>query len=272
MEATKQTKKWTNKRIAKLVVDIVCWIFFVFALVFTVFAFTAQSSVAKFPTFGGKAMLTVESGSMEGDHGFKAGDLIIVKILPDGTSEDAKIKEERKAAISELKPTVYSSTDPTKIEEYGSVVTFWKDLNADGTLELNTHRIISIETRPDGHYEYITKGDHNNSVDPYKIIDNDIIGVWTGSRVAGMGSFISFLQPGEPIEKHLGFILFIILPLAGFLTYEVVYLVLVIKKAKNKDKRLISAAEEELIKQQAVEEFLKKQEAEKASDKSTDDK
>lgn len=260
MEAVKENKKWNGKRIAKLVIDIVCWIFFIFALVFTVFAFTAQSSAAKYPTIGGKAMLTVESGSMEGDHGFKAGDLIIVKILPEANSKDEKKLEERTKAILELKETKYNAEDPTKIEEYGSVVTFWKDLNADGTLELNTHRIISSEVRPDGHIVYVTKGDHNPSVDPYQIIDNDIIGVWTGKRVAGMGSFISFLQP-----PHVGFFVCIILPLAGFLAYEVVILVLTIRKAKNKDRKVISAAEEELIKQKAVEEFLAKQEAEKAS-------
>ena len=272
MEAVKETKKWTGKKIAKLIVDIVCWIFFAIALVFTVLAFTAQSSAAKFPTIGGKAMLTVETNSMEGEHGFYVGDMIIVKVFPESNSTKPEDLEKRKAAISELKETTYNAEDPTKIDEYGSVVTFWKDLDQDGTLELNTHRIIKAETRPDGHIAYITKGDNNPYVDPYQILDNDIIGVWNGKRMSGFGTFITFLQPGTPVEKHLGFILFIIVPLAGFLTYEVIYLVLVVKKMRNKDKRLISAAEEELIKQKAVEEYMAKQDAEKAQNKSKDEK
>ncbi len=132
-------------------------------------------------------------------------------------------------------------------------------------MELNTHRVIKVETRADGHYEFITKGDHNPGNDPYKVLDNDVVGVWTGKRVAGMGSFISFLQP-----PHLGFFLCIILPLAAFLAYDIVYLVVTIKKSKAKDRRIISKAEEELIKQKAIEEFLAKQEAEKASKDKSD--
>ena len=266
MEAVQENKKWTGKRIAKLIVDIVCWIFFAIALVFTVFAFTAQSSVAKFPTIGGKAMLTVESPSMEGDHGFSEGDLIISKILPDVESKDKEDIEERANIISELKVTTYD-TDGSIIE-YGDVITFWKDLDADGTLELNSHRIIGTVARTDGHCEFITKGDNNVAKDNYTVLDNDIVGVWTGGRVRGMGSFITFLQP-----PHVGFFVCIILPLAGFLAYEVVVLVLTVKKMKGNDKRVISAAEEELIKQKAIEEFMAKQEAEKeAQEKSSDEK
>lgn len=265
MEAVQENKKWTGKKIAKLVVDIVCWIFFVFALVFTVFAFTAQSSVAKFPTIGGKAMLTVESNSMEGDHGFYVGDLIISKVLPDADSEKQEDKDQRAKAISELKVTTYNADG--SIAEYGDVITFWKDLNADGVLELNSHRIVGTVTRIDNHYEFVTKGDNNPTKDSYTVLDNDIVGVWTGGRAPGLGGFIKFLQPPQ-----VGFFVCIILPLAGFLAYEVVILVLAVKKAKGSDKRIISKAEEELIKQKAIEEFLAKQEAEKAQNNSKDEK
>lgn len=265
MEAVQENKKWTGKRIGKLVVDIVCWIFFVFALVFTVFAFTAQSSVAKFPTIGGKAMLTVESDSMEGDHGFKVGDLIISKVLPDANSEKQEDKDERAKTISELKVTTYNA-DGT-IAEYGDVITFWKDLNADGVLELNTHRIIGTVTRSDNHYEFVTKGDHNQYKDSYTVLDNDIVGVWTGGRAPGLGGFIKFLQPPQ-----VGFFVCIILPLAAFLAYEVVVLVLAVRKAKGVDNKVISAAEEELIKQRAIEEYIAQQKADEAHNKSKDEK
>lgn len=259
MEATKEIKKWDAKRISKLIVDIVCWIFFAFALVFTVFAFAAQNSVTKYPTFGGKAWLTVETNSMEGDHGFYVGDLIVSKVLPSANDEDPKKQEERYTTLSQLKATEYNADG--SIKSYGDVVTFWKDVNSDGVPDLNSHRIEKIfeSTKNPGHLEYQTKGD-NAKPDGYTIFDDSIIGVWTGTRIGGLGSFIKFLQPPQ-----VGFFVFIILPLAGFLAYEVVILVLTIRKMKGKDQKVISAAEEELIKQRAIEEFLAKQEAEKAS-------
>jgi len=265
MEAVKETKKVNGKKVAKIIVDVVCWIFFIFALVFTVFAFTAQSSVAKFPTIGGKAMLTVESQSMEGDHGFYVGDLIIVKVLPDAETEVASKLEERNNAISALKATERNADG--SIKTYGDVITFWKDLNADGVLELNSHRIEAIfpSIVNPGHLEFQTKGDNNALKDGYTIIDDSIIGVWTGKRVAGMGSFINFLQP-----PNVGFFVCIILPLAGFLAYEVVILVLTVKKAKGGSSKAITEAEKEMIKQQAIEEFLKKQESDKAAKKDSE--
>lgn len=259
MEAKKE--KWTGKRIAKLVVDIVCYIFFAFALVFTIFAFTAQNSSTGVPTIGHKALLTVESPSMKGENGFDEGDLIFVKVLPDVQDEDKA--EERAKAISELKVTEYNADG--SIKELGDVITFKKDLNYDGVLELNTHRIIGVETDANGHLYFTTKGDNNLSNDNDKVIDNDILGVWTGKKNAGGGKFLHDLQPPQ-----YGFFVFIIVPLAGFLTYEIVLLVLTIKKMKEGDGRKISAAEEELIKQKAIEEYLKKQEAEKASQENSE--
>lgn len=227
------------KKVTKIVVDVVFWIFFVFALAFTVLAFTAQSSPTGYPTIGGKSFLTVQSTSMESEKGFYKGDLIVIETFKT-ESED---KTARTESISKL--------------NVGDVITFKKDLNGDGVVELNTHRIIE-KLQTTTHYYFHTKGDANPSQDAYDIFDSDILGKWTGKRIAGLGSFIHFLQPPQ-----VGFFVVIILPLAGFLTYEVVYLVINVKKMKKGEKRTISAAEEELIKQKAVEEYLKKQEAEK---------
>ena len=209
---------------------------------------------------------------MEGEHGFYEGDLIITKILPDANLEEDETKKaeyttQRNEVFAELKAATYSADNT--LEELGDVITFKKDLNGDGTVELNTHRIVEVRIDAiNGHYYFVTRGDNVGHNDPYEVVDNDVVGVWTGKRIAGMGSFISFLQP-----PHVGFFVFIILPLAGFLAYEIVILVLTVKKMKGgSDKRTISKAEEELIKQQAIEEFLKKQEAEKANKKDSDNK
>lgn len=250
MEATKETKKWNAKRISKLVVDIVCWIFFAFALVFTVFAFSAQASKTNVPTIGNKALLNVQTDSMIGEDGFKPGDLIVIKVFP--AIEETKKADERKEFIADLKE--------------GDVVTYWIDLNNDGVRELNSHRIVEVNTIG-GQTAFTTKGDNNPANDTNAVFDTDVVGVWTGKKAAGMGSFIDFLQP-----PHIGFFVFIIVPLAGFLAYEVVVLVLTIKKMKDGDKRSISKADEELIKQKAIEEYLKKQEAEKEASKENSEK
>lgn len=229
------------KKTTKIVVDVIFWIFFVFSLALTILAFTAQSSPTGVPTIGDTAMLTVESDSMEGEDGFYKGDLIFVEVFPD-EEEDKNGRTEKMAEL-----------------QVGDVITFRKDLDGDGIVDLNTHRIIS--TRMNGEsYVFSTKGDNEEYQDLYEIYDSDIVGIWTGKRMAGFGSFINFLQPPQ-----VGFFVCIILPLAGFLTYEVIVLVLTVKKMKGKDKKTITKEEEELIKQKAIEEFLKKQEAEKTT-------
>lgn len=227
------------KKVTKIVVDVIFWIFFVIALAFTVLAFTAQASPTGYPTIGGKALLTVQSDSMESKDGFYKGDLIVVKMFKT-EKEDAATRKQEIAAL--------------KVKD---VITFKMDINGDGLEELNTHRIIEILEK-DGHVVFHTKGDNTSAQDPYNLYDSKVLGKWTGTRVGGLGAFINFLQPPQ-----VGFFVVIILPLAGFLTYEIVYLVINVKKMKKGDKRTISAAEEELIKQKAVEEYLKKQEAEK---------
>ena len=231
------------KKTTKIVVDVVFWVFFVFALAFTVLAFMARASAVNgFPQIGNTTLLTVETDSMKSEKGFSAGDLIVCTVIKD----DEK-------AISEL-----------KAGEDGDVITFKHTVqDSDGTYKtiFVDHRIIEIDNRG-GYTVFTTHGDNNPSGVNEAVRDDQVIAKWTGKKVAGLGSFISFLQP-----PHWGFFVVIILPLAGFLAYEIVVLVKAIQEIKGKDKRLISAAEEELIKQQAVEEFLKKQEAEKADKK-----
>jgi len=233
-----------TKRITKIVVDVIFWLFFAFALCTTILAFSAQSSPTGYPEVGNKIMLTVQSDSMSGEDGFNEGDLIFINSF-DTEEENA---DARKESISKL--------------QIGDVITFRRDLNNDGVVELNTHRIISIETLVDGQYVFRTQGDNKDLPDTYSIYECDILGKWNGKRLAGAGAVIDFLKP-----PHFGFFALIILPLTGFFAYEVIILVIYVRKIKNKDKRVITEADEELIKQKAIEEFLKKQEAEKNNQK-----
>lgn len=246
------------KKITKIVVDVIFWVFFAFALAFTVLAFTAQSSTTGVPTIGNKAFMTVKTDSMDGEGGFKVGDLIVVEVLPEIESGDKKDE------------TINAKREALSNIEVGQSITFKMIVTDEkGTHEaFNTHKVIEITPDPAKPDDMLAATFHTQGInvalpDAEPPVGADVLGVWTGSRVKGLGSFITFLQPGKGPE-HLGFPLLIILPLAGFFAYEVVILVLNVKKLKgDSGKRTISKAEEELIKQQAVEEFLKKQEAEK---------
>ncbi|MCQ2771489.1 MAG: signal peptidase I [Clostridia bacterium] len=231
------------KKTGKIIADVAFWIFFVFALAFTVLAFTAKASAVNgFPQIGDKTLLTVETDSMKGPNGFNAGDLIISRVIKDNDEEIAKLK-------------------------VGDVITFRHTLDTGNTIFVD-HRIIDIAPQGDTKYYFTTHGDNNPDGVNETTSSDKVYAVWTGQQVPGLGGFIHFLQPPQ-----WGFFVFIIIPLAGFLGYEIVVLVLNIKQIRNKDKKLITAADEELIKQKAIEEFLKQQEAEKAAqDKSSDNK
>lgn len=231
------------KKTTKIVVDVVFWIFFVFALAFTVLAFMSRSSAVNgFPQIGDKTLLTVQTDSMKSDRGFATGDLIVSKV----------IKDDQKA-ISELQPDQVITFKWTIQDQDGSYKTIFVD-----------HRII--EVHPQGERVYFTThGDANPEGVNETPRDDQVLAVWTGQKIPGLGGFINFLQPPQ-----WGFFVFIIIPLAGFLTYEIIVLVKTVQQMKGKGTHTLTAAEEELIKQKAIEEFLEKQEAEKASEKKTD--
>ena len=84
-----------------------------------------------------------------------------------------------------------------------------------------------------------------------------IIAKYTGKKIGGLGSASTFLG------SQLGFGLCILLPLALFFTYELVVFIRTVVKVKNDGKKMITAEDEEIIKQRAIEEYLKMKEAER---------
>ena len=218
-QATPQQNK--TKKIVGIVLNVLLWIFLVFAFVMVVFAFSSTSNEYRVPILGKKVILTVQSDSMKPV--FKSGDLLVAKVLTD--EEKAQLKE-------------------------GDIVTFFVDLNNDGVKELNTHRIVSVNNGV-----FKTKGDNNAINDSYDVYARDIVATWKegDTKIGGLGGFISFLQ------SSTGFLIVIVIPLAAFFVYEVVKLILTILKLKNKDKKTITASDEEEIKRKAIEEYLKSQ-------------
>ena len=230
-----QSEKHTAKKVLRIVGNVLIWIFIIFAALTTVLAFAAQSSSDGIPAIAGRAILTVQTDSMsrsaveEGkvkledgwEQGFNAGDIIIGKKL---------VPEEQKSL------------------KVGDVVTFKADLDGNGTDELNSHRIVEVTQNDAGEVAYVTRGDNNPGQDNDPVSWQYVICRYTGTRLAGLGKVLDFLQTST------GFLVVIVLPLVAFFVYELIVF-------KNAGKKQITAADEEAIKQKAIEEYLKQQQA-----------
>lgn len=211
------------KKVLNVVLNIFIWIFVAFSLLVTIMTFSATSDPANVPSLAGRCFLFVESPSMKPL--FVEGDLIIGQKL---TQEEANSLE------------------------VGDVITFYADLDNDGTKERNTHRIVAY-TDKDGVRTYETQGDNretNPVKDWYKTESSLVICQFTGTVVPGLGNFLKFLQ------SSTGFLLLIVLPLALFFGFELYRFIKTVLEIKG-PKRKITAEDEEEIKKKAVEEYLK---------------
>ena len=218
------------KKIAETCVNVLIWIIVAISLFITILVFSAQGSEDGVPSIFGKALVTVETGSMEPT--YKQGDLIFL----------TKLSDEEKAS---LKP--------------GNIITYHApiDINNDGVIgDINTHRIVSVDLDTK---TVKTQGDNketNPTADNYVVSFNDIIGICTEEdRLGGVGGVIGFLR------SSLGFFLCIVLPLILFFLYELYRFIslIVIERAKRAP---IAKETEEEIKKRAIEEFLAAQKAE----------
>ncbi|MBS1455990.1 MAG: signal peptidase I, partial [Clostridia bacterium] len=81
----------------------------------------------------------------------------------------------------------------------------------------------------------------------------------TCKKIGGIGAVLTGLR------KPVVFGLCIVLPLAAFFVYELIIFIKTVVSVKNDGKKMISQADEELIKQRAIEEYIKKQQAESDS-------
>lgn len=77
-----------------------------------------------------------------------------------------------------------------------------------------THRITEISTDEDGSLLFTTKGDANEAEDTEAVTEEQLVGVYQG-RIPKVGDFALFLQ------KPLGMLLFIGVPLLAFIIYDI---------------------------------------------------
>ena len=245
------TKKIKIKKAVNIAVNVVLWLFVIFAVIVTVIAVSANANKKNVPTVGGTCYLSVQSDSMNAakpewagedkPDGFKKGDMLKGKYI----AEDS-------AAIGKL--------------AVGDVITFEWDINGDGVVsqgEYNTHRIVNIVTRDDGSVEYFeTQGDNIEYTrgKSEQVYASRVIAKYEGKKIGGMGKFF------DTLRSPLGFALIIILPIAAFFVYELVVFIRTVIKIKNDGKKTITAEDEEVIKQRAIEEYIRMQQSEKSGE------
>ena len=223
------------KKILKTALNVVIWLFVIFSMIMTVLALAAQSNADGVPSLGGKCFLTVASNSMSPT--FDEGDLLVSDMLTDDEKMSLKV---------------------------GEVITFYADLDGNGSTELNSHRIVSINYDDSGKVvSYVTKGDNektNMVEDKEPVKWQSVIAKWNEKdMVAGVGGFLAFLQTPK------GFLIVIVFPLAVFFLYELCVFIKTLLTLKKKDGAAakLTAEEEEAIKKKAIEEYLMQQQIQK---------
>ena len=227
-----ESGKSNVKKVLGIIGNVLVWVFVAFAVVITVLAFAAQANADGVPSIGGKAILTIQTPSMEPT--YKVGDIVIgTKLTPD--------------EMHNL--------------EVGDIITYAAgDLNGDGVRDLNTHRIIEVINAGTDNVAYRTKGDGNQVADATLVDWQYVICQCTEkSKIPALGSVLNFLQ------KPTGFLVVIVLPLVLFFVYELVMFFRKLYEVKNSGKKKITAADEELIRQRAVEEYIRQQQAQNES-------
>lgn len=212
------------KRIVNIIIDIIVILILAVSILIVTLSLTSKSSGV--PNVFGVAPLSVLSSSMEDT--INTGDMILCEV----------------------------TNDPTYEYEKGDIVTF--PITVNGESVLNTHRIVEVVKDENITY-YRTQGDNRKTnPEPDKDLQTSstIVAKYTGTRIGGVGNFLSF------IRTQLGFFLCVLLPMIIFFVYEAIRVVLNLL-AYNKEKTLeeaqlaVDSAElTEEQKKRAIEEYL----------------
>ena len=222
-----------TKKVIKIVVNVLLWMFLAFALFTTIMALASQGDSSGHPSLFGNYMLTVESDSMSPT--FNKGDIILAEKLSD--AQKANLKQ-------------------------GDVITFTTKEIIEGKTVFNTHRIVGI-INENGVLSFITHGDAAPDGTNETVKAAEVKAVWKGVKLNGLGNVLIFLQ------SSTGFLVCIVIPMALFFIYEVYKFISTLVAVKNEGKKVITAEDEALIRQKAVEEYLRQQ-AEQNKQSTTD--
>ena len=168
-------KEEKAKSSISVLVNIVSTVVLVFSIIICVLIIISLKSSSGVAQIFGYTVFSVQSDSMEPL--FFEDDLIVVRC-----------------------------TKPIDRFEVGDVVSY-HTYDKAGTRFVNTHRVVKVlkgETRD----RYLTQGDNAPQMDEKKLSSNNILGVYTGKRVSGLGKVIDF------INSPTGVLLCVVIPSA----------------------------------------------------------
>lgn len=175
------TKKEQKRRKITTIIGIVlCAILLPILVVNLTLIVKSYVNADEVPSIGGKSPLIVLTDSMLPE--ISSGDLIISQKI-----------------------------DPADVK-VGDVISFF-DPAGSGT-SVVTHRVLEVITE-DGTIQWKTKGDNNNAEDKALVPAENLVGIWTGTRIAGAGNVAMFLQTTP------GLIVCVVCPLALLIGYDV---------------------------------------------------
>lgn len=172
------------KKVVGIVINVILWLFVVFAALTTVVVFTGTSNNGVGNLFG-YMPFSIQTQSMEPT--IKAGDVVIGKEVDFNT-----LKE-------------------------GDIITYWTTV--DEQKILNTHRITKVISNGKGSVpSFKTKGDNNQIEYEYTVAAADIVAKYN-SKISGLGKAVDFLetQKGFFICIVLPLILFFLYQLYHFI-------------------------------------------------------
>lgn len=172
------------KKVVGIVINVILWLFVVFATLTTVVVFTGTSNNGVGNLFG-YMPFSIQTQSMEPT--IKAGDVVIGKEVDFNT-----LKE-------------------------GDIITYWTTV--DEQKILNTHRITKVISNGKGSVpSFKTKGDNNQIEDEYTVAAADIVAKYN-SKISGLGKAVDLLetQKGFFICIVLPLILFFLYQLYHFI-------------------------------------------------------
>ena len=106
-----------------------------------------------------------------------------------------------------------SAVTDTEELEVGDIITYWTIIN--GERVLNTHRISEIYDGG-GYLIFETKGDNNTAADALTVHESEIVGIYTGTKLNGVGKVFDYLQTSN------GFLIVVVIPVAIFFLYHLI--------------------------------------------------
>lgn len=210
------------KKVVGIVINVILWLFVVFAALTTVVVFTGTSNNGVGNLFG-YMPFSIQTQSMEPT--IKAGDVVIGKEVDFNT-----LKE-------------------------GDIITYWTTV--DEQKILNTHRITKVISNGKGSVpSFKTKGDNNQIEDEYTVAAADIVAKYN-SKISGLGKAVDLLetQKGFFICIVLPLILFFLYQL-----YHFIKVIVTVKQEnaglskENEEELKKKAVEEYLAKQKEEQE------------------